>query len=64
LESIGTGDGFHSKLLKSNITWEKGFVYPPDAPGLGVELDEAVARENPYIWDDLHLSMSNNEHLR
>jgi L-alanine-DL-glutamate epimerase-like enolase superfamily enzyme len=63
LESIGTGDGFHSKLLKSPINWENGFVFPTEAPGLGVELDEVVARENPYFDDDLHLSMSKDEHL-
>ena len=63
LESIGTGDGFHSKLLKSNIHWENGFVFPPNAPGLGVELDEAVARENPYTGNDLHLTMSINEQM-
>jgi L-alanine-DL-glutamate epimerase-like enolase superfamily enzyme len=63
LESIGTGGGFHSKLLKSNIHWENGYVLPPNAPGLGVELDEAVARENPYTGNELHLSMSTNEHI-
>ena len=63
LESIGTGDGFHTKLLKSSITWENGFVFPPSAPGLGVELDEDVARGNPYLGKDLHLNMSNSEHL-
>ena len=63
LESIGTGDGFQSKLLKSSINWESGFVFPPDAPGLGVELDEIIARDNPYTEDCLHLSMSENENL-
>jgi L-alanine-DL-glutamate epimerase-like enolase superfamily enzyme len=62
LESIGTGDGFHSELLTSNINWEDGFVLPPNAPGLGVELNEDVARENPYIGEELHLSMSETEH--
>lgn len=62
LESIGTGNGFHSKLLKSNIKWESGFVFPPTAPGLGVELDEDEARLNPYEGNDLHLSMSETEH--
>ena len=27
----------------------------PDAPGLGVELDEAVAEAHPYTGSDLHL---------
>ena len=63
LESIGIGDGVHSQLLKSKINWENGFVFPPNAPGLGVELDEDQARQNPYTGGDLHLSMSNNENL-
>ena len=62
LETIGTGDGFHSKLLTSNINWENGYVFPPNAPGLGVELNEVVARENPYTGEELHLSMSEKEH--
>jgi galactonate dehydratase len=33
-------------------------VIPPTAPGLGVELDEDVARAHPYTGDGLHLSMS------
>jgi L-alanine-DL-glutamate epimerase-like enolase superfamily enzyme len=33
-------------------------VIPPDAPGLGVELNEAVAHENPYKDDKLHLEMT------
>jgi galactonate dehydratase len=30
------------------ITYEKGFALPPDRPGLGVNLDEAVAAKRPY----------------
>jgi galactonate dehydratase len=58
LESIQRWDGFHAKLLKTPIRWEAGYVIPPTAPGLGVELDEAVALANPYAGDGkLHLEM-------
>ena len=58
LESIQRWDGFHAKLLKTPIRWEAGYVIPPTAPGLGVELDEAVALANPYVGDGkLHLEM-------
>ena len=55
LESIERWDGFHAKLLKKPIRWEDGYVIPPSEPGLGVELDEDVARANPWMGDDLHL---------
>lgn len=57
LEGIGRWDGFHADILKTPIRWEEGYVIPPDAPGLGVELDEAVARAHPYEGDRLHLEM-------
>jgi 2-dehydro-3-deoxyphosphogalactonate aldolase len=55
LEGIGAWDGFHADLLKVPIRWEDGYVIPPTAPGLGVELDEEVARAHPYEGDALHL---------
>ena len=58
LESIGTGGGFHADLLTGAIPWDGGYVLPPDAPGLGVGIDEAVARANPWTGDRLHLEMS------
>ena len=48
LESIQTWGGFHAQILKTPIRWEDGYVIPPTAPGLGVELDEAVAEAHPY----------------
>ncbi len=57
LEGIGKWDGFHADLLKTPIRWEDGYVIPPTAPGLGVELNEEVARANPYDGDKLHLEM-------
>ena len=57
LESIQDWGGFHAELLKTPIQWEDGWVIPPTAPGLGVELDEEVARAHPYDGDGLHLGM-------
>lgn len=58
LESIETWGGFHTEILKSPIRFEEGHVIPPTAPGLGVELNEEVARANPYTGNMLHLEMT------
>jgi galactonate dehydratase len=58
LESIETWGGFHTEILKSPIQFEDGHVIPPTAPGLGVELNEEVARANPYTGNMLHLEMT------
>ncbi len=63
LETIGKGEGYHNELLTKTIEWRKGYVLPPDGPGLGVELDENVARENLFLEDELHLQMSNRERI-
>ncbi len=47
-ESIETFGGFHAELLNKPIQWEDGYIIPPTAPGLGVELNEEVALKNPY----------------
>ncbi len=58
LEGIRDWGGFHAELLERPITWEQGHVIPPTAPGLGVMLNEEVARAHPYHGDDLHLTMA------
>jgi L-alanine-DL-glutamate epimerase-like enolase superfamily enzyme len=58
LESIQQFGGFHAKLLKKPIQWEGGYVIPSKEPGLGVELDEAVALAHPYDSRRLHLDMA------
>jgi 2-dehydro-3-deoxyphosphogalactonate aldolase len=55
LESIQTWGGFHARILKRPIRWEDGYVIVPTEPGLGVELDEAVAMAHPYTDSSLHL---------
>ncbi len=58
LESIESWGGFHSEILKTPMQFEQGHVIPPTSPGLGVELDEAVALANPYSGTMLHLEMT------
>ena len=57
LEGIETWDGFHAALLDKPVNWQNGYVIPSTEPGLGVTLNEAVAREHPYEGDELHLEM-------
>lgn len=58
LEGIETWGGFHADILKTPMRWEEGYIIPSGAPGLGVELDEAVARAHPYTDSALHLEMT------
>jgi len=60
LESIEQLGGLHAELLKTPLVWEDGYVIPPTGPGLGVELNEDVARAHPYDGDQLHLEMGQN----
>jgi len=57
LEGIQTWGGFHAEILKRPIQWQDGYVIPLTEPGLGVELNEAVALAHPYDGNDLHLDM-------
>ncbi|MGE0009022.1 MAG: mandelate racemase/muconate lactonizing enzyme family protein [Parvibaculaceae bacterium] len=58
LESIESWGGFHAKIIKKPIRWEAGRVLLPTEPGLGIELDEAVAAAHPYEGTKLHLEMT------
>jgi L-alanine-DL-glutamate epimerase-like enolase superfamily enzyme len=58
LEGVLDWGGFHAHILRSPLTWEEGWLIPPTAPGIGVELDEDVARAHPYEGDGLHLDMA------
>lgn len=57
LESIGIWDGFHADILTRPMQWEDGYIIPPTEPGLGVGLNEDLARAHPYTEDALHLNM-------
>jgi galactonate dehydratase len=48
---------FHDALIKGSIRVENGYVTAPQAPGLGIEVDETLARAHPYTGDGLHLQM-------
>ncbi len=48
---------FHDALVRGRPKVENGFVTAPEAPGLGIELNEDVARAHPYTGDKLHLQM-------
>ncbi|MCI2400255.1 mandelate racemase/muconate lactonizing enzyme family protein [Aliiroseovarius subalbicans] len=56
-ETIQQGGDFHLALIKNSITWEDGFIHAPTAPGLGIEVDEDLARAHPYDGTGLHLEM-------
>ncbi|MBM1222192.1 mandelate racemase/muconate lactonizing enzyme family protein [Ponticoccus sp. SC2-23] len=49
---------FHDALVKGSLTVEDGHVSVPTTPGLGIEVDEALARAHPFTGDGLHLQMS------
>ena len=57
VETIEQGGDFHLKLIRHSIRWEDGYVIVPDAPGLGIEVDEDLARAHPYTGTRLHLEM-------
>ena len=48
---------FHDRLIGGAIRVENGFVPAPQAPGLGIEVDEELARAHPYNGSRLHLEM-------
>ncbi len=48
---------FHDALIGGTIRVEEGFVSPPEAPGLGIDVDENLARAHPWRGDGLHLEM-------
>ena len=61
-ESILDWSGFHSDILHKPMQWQDGYIIPPTAPGLGIELNEAVALAHPYVGKALHLDMTHTPH--
>jgi mannonate dehydratase len=37
------------RVFPHQYTFERGFMHPGEAPGLGVDIDEALASEYPYV---------------
>ena len=58
IETIETK--FHDALIRSSIKVENGFVTPPTAPGLGIEVNEALARQHKFDGNGLHLQMQDS----
>ena len=63
-ESIQDWGGFSAKILKKPVHFEEGWIIPSCEPGLGVELDEECAEQNPWTGTELHLDMQQKPHPR
>jgi len=48
---------FHSALIKDSIQIDNGYIIPPEAPGLGIDVNEDLARAHPLTDTGLHLQM-------
>jgi L-alanine-DL-glutamate epimerase-like enolase superfamily enzyme len=48
---------FHKALVSGRPKVENGFVTAPDAPGLGITLNDDIARAHQFDGDRLHLEM-------
>ena len=56
LETIQSA--FHDAIVERPLAWEAGYLLPPSAPGLGLELDVAAVEAAPYTpGGRLHLEM-------
>jgi 2-dehydro-3-deoxyphosphogalactonate aldolase len=62
-ESIGTFDGFYADVLKKPIQWQDGYIIPPTEPGIGYELDEAVADAHPYTEEKVFPPMEQTPYV-
>jgi len=58
LEGVKYWKDFYSEILIEPIEWKKGYIIPPNKPGLGVELNEKVANKYTYSGSKLHLEMA------
>lgn len=48
---------FHYALINNGLSVDGGYIPVPTAPGLGIEVDEALARAHPFTGTGLHLQM-------
>ncbi|SDX25213.1 mandelate racemase/muconate lactonizing enzyme family protein [Litoreibacter albidus] len=48
---------FHADLIGGALKVDNGYITPPDAPGLGITLNEDLASAHPYTGQGLHLQM-------
>ena len=49
---------FHDALIKGTLRVDRGHIPAPTEPGLGIDIDEDLARAHPYTGTGLHLEMS------
>ncbi|MEM9431303.1 MAG: mandelate racemase/muconate lactonizing enzyme family protein [Pseudomonadota bacterium] len=54
---------FHTALIGGAHKVRDGHIAATDAPGLGITVDEALAREHPWTGGPLHLEMQQRAHL-
>jgi L-alanine-DL-glutamate epimerase-like enolase superfamily enzyme len=57
VECIEEGGQFHLPLIGHTIRVEDGYIRAPEAPGLGIAVDEGLVRAHPYADPFLHLQM-------
>lgn len=62
IEGIEQWGGIYADLLQKPIQWQDGYVIPPQAPGLGVELNEGKCRALRWTGKELHLQMAPEPH--
>jgi len=51
---------FHAALIKNTITVDNGYIPVPTTAGLGIDVDEDLARAHPYTDTGLHLEMQSD----
>lgn len=56
IEAIQTP--FHRDLIGNSLPIENGYVTAPKSAGLGITVNEELARAHPYTGNDLHLGMT------
>ena len=62
-ETISAPGSFHEALVDRPLRVEGGYLEVGDAPGLGLSINEEVARAHPYEGNRLHLEMQATPHV-
>jgi galactonate dehydratase len=52
-EAIRSDVPWRDEVVQAPLTVRDGYIYPPDRPGLGVEVDEAAAARHPFAQEVL-----------
>ncbi|WNR42963.1 galactonate dehydratase [Paenibacillus roseipurpureus] len=53
LEIMATDVPWRKDITNENLRFEDGYMYIPDEPGLGIDLNVEALKEHPYIQHDL-----------